>query len=870
MRSLATVLRKSTCASPRLCFAFISALVLLAGINESCARQPKPQPQTPDEAFAHLWKAYLSGDLLLAEAEAEKDYAQFHSVSPAWAWKYKLLTARILYQRGLYNEALKVMASEPTPLPGGDLTVKNLWLHGLIDTSLRHFDAVEHELAEAERMCNEKSYPSCGGIPGALGAMEMQRGRFEKAQSSFERSLSMARANGNFSWQANALLDLSHSAEQQSHFDESLAWADSARQIAVPQKLGSVVQAALGNMGWAYYKLGDNERAQQLFIEAEKQAEQLGDVSDQIKWTNNVGDTRIDAGDPSAAEQAFRQSLDLAREINSREDIIDSLTAVASVSELTGKVDDAKRYADEALRMATEDGNKVDQAYVRLVQGRIAAREHDAVTAQNALEEVVDSKDSPVFLKWEAQRALARLYEDEHQNEGANREYRAALSTFEAARSELKHENTRLPFLTNATHIYDDYIHFLISRGKSDEALQVAEYSRARTLNEGLGLLKIRNSEHRVASTAKKPTPRGTRYAVLRTQFQPDPLNASLVARRAGGSIFFYWLGEKQSYLWLVRAQKTTLFTLPPASEIDAMVRRYRNALQGPQDPLETLNSEGITLYRTLVAPAKALLPKKNARVFIIPDGSLNTLNFETLIVPDHVPHYWIEDVTLADAGSLRLLAASHPAASHTLPLLMIGDAVAANVDYPELQKASVEMQSIGKHFAPAQQKIYTREQATPAAYLSSKPEQFSYIHFVAHGTASRTNPLDSAIVLSPATKEDDSFKLYARDIIHHRLRADLVTISTCYGAGFRAYTGEGLVGLSWAFLRAGAHNVIGALWEVSDVSTPQLMDKLYGDLKSGQQPDSALRNAKLTLLHSNKAFSKPFYWAPFQLYTGS
>jgi CHAT domain-containing protein len=78
------------------------------------------------------------------------------------------------------------------------------------------------------------------------------------------------------------------------------------------------------------------------------------------------------------------------------------------------------------------------------------------------------------------------------------------------------------------------------------------------------------------------------------------------------------------------------------------------------------------------------------------------------------------------------------------------------------------------------------------------------------------------------------------------------------------------LVGLSWAFLRAGAHNVIGALWEVSDASTPQLMDELYGGLKKGMHPDSALRNAKLSMLHSSNAFRRPFYWAPFQLYTGS
>ena len=113
---------------------------------------------------------------------------------------------------------------------------------------------------------------------------------------------------------------------------------------------------------------------------------------------------------------------------------------------------------------------------------------------------------------------------------------------------------------------------------------------------------------------------------------------------------------------------------------------------------------------------------------------------------------------------------------------------------------------------------------------------------------------------------DDNSFKLYARDIIRHSLRANLVTISACYSAGERSYSGEGLVGLSWAFLRAGAHNVVAALWDVSDASTAQLMDKFYDELNKGASADAALRTAKLSLLRG-KEFHNAFYWAPFQLY---
>jgi CHAT domain-containing protein len=70
--------------------------------------------------------------------------------------------------------------------------------------------------------------------------------------------------------------------------------------------------------------------------------------------------------------------------------------------------------------------------------------------------------------------------------------------------------------------------------------------------------------------------------------------------------------------------------------------------------------------------------------------------------------------------------------------------------------------------------------------------------------------------------------------------------------------------------LRAGAHGVIAALWEVNDNSTPQLMDHLYSEIAKGAPPDVALRDAKLALLHSGTIYRRPFYWAPFEFYRGS
>ena len=98
-------------------------------------------------------------------------------------------------------------------------------------------------------------------------------------------------------------------------------------------------------------------------------------------------------------------------------------------------------------------------------------------------------------------------------------------------------------------------------------------------------------------------------------------------------------------------------------------------------------------------------------------------------------------------------------------------------------------------------------------------------------------------------------------------LTAGLVTISACRSAGGRAYAGEGLVGFAWAFLRAGAAGSAG-LWDVNDRSTAALMAGLYSGLAAGTSISDALRASKMELIRTGGAYAKPFYWAPFQLYT--
>jgi CHAT domain-containing protein/Flp pilus assembly protein TadD len=748
----------------------------------------------------------------------------------------------------MYGQVLTLLDSPPTRPDNRDSTIEVLAIEAVAYARLHQFPEAEERLGEAAQLCQVFSEITCGDVVRARGVLAIQHGQIDSAKQFFEQSLQFARAHNDHFLEASAFLNLGLTSLREEHFDEAIDWTNAAYQSSTAQGADDIALTALGNLGWAYYNLGDSEKSLQLSLEAEKRARQVGNVVLQLSWTTNAGYVYAERGDLVRAKESYLKALDLATKIGGKQSIYNALRALALVSIEGGELEQARKYSDQAIAIARADNNRLDELYPLLVKGLIAARSGDSAEAEHTFREVENDANANPSLKWRAQHALARLCENQGRSDDADRQYRAALATFEEARSSLQRSDSKLPFSNNASRIYDDYIHFQVARGKTDDALRWADYSRARTLAEGLGLL------------TKGPTS------------GPPLLRPQQITRQADGTILFYWLGEKQSYLWAITPQRTGLFTLPPAAEIDAAVQRYRKALIGPQDILETASTDGSALYRMLISPAQSLLTK-DAQVFIIPDGSLNSLNFETLLVPEPKLHYWIEDATIADASSLRLLAASHNSSRDSNTgagkLLLIGDAVAPNSDYGDLPKAGVEIENVQKHFAAAGREVLTRTQATAPAYVKSAPEQFTYIHFVAHGTASRLSPLDSAVILSKVADEDDSFKLYARDIIQHPLRADLVTISTCYGAGARAYTGEGLVGLSWAFLRAGAHNVIGALWEVSDASTPLLMDQLYEELKKGRSPEAALRSAKLSLLHSD-AFHKPFYWAPFQLYTGT
>ena len=750
------------------------------------------------------------------------------------------------------GRVLEILSDEPPATADVDIILRRLSLLSGANADLHRFQAAKSFLAMADPLCARLDHPVCSHVLDAHASLAYDEGKPDEAFRFYSRELTLARRFGNRFDEAVSLMNLASTSLRQERFDEAIDWVRASDRIAHTMGAEDILLTNAGNLGWAFYSLGDRERAFRLFQDAERRATALGDTQGSILWLTTSGYVLQDSGDWTRAEDSYRHALALAQRIGSSGDIVNSLESLAHVSIAEGKLDDAEGYLRRLDPLVRANSNRLDALDVMLARGRIAAARRRDAEAENLFHQVDADPASQITMRLGAEHELARLYEAEGHPEDARKEYVTALGTFESARGEIKNEDSKLPYFANATPIYDDYIRLLIAQGKPEEALEAADRSRARTLEQGLGIDSGKAS---------------LREASLRPE---------LIAAKSDATLLFYWLGEQQSWLWAITPRKTQVFALPSQRTIAQTVERYRQELLGPEDPLSTKNADGLGLYQMLVAPAKELLAP-GGKVVVLCDGVLSELNFETLLVdsgnPNETPHYWVDDADVVSAPSLLMLARATPEKNAGGRLLLVGDAVSPGPDYPELPNAPVEMREIEKHFRPQDATVFARGNANAAAYLSSDPQRFAYIDFVAHGVASRTDPLDSAIILSRTETDsragtEDSFKLYAREIMQHPIDAQLVTIAACYGGGTRSYAGEGLVGLSWAFLRAGAHNVIGALWEVSDESAPRLMDALYQGLHDGLPPSTALRAAKLKLLHGNGEFRRPFFWGSFQLYT--
>jgi CHAT domain-containing protein len=760
-----------------------------------------------------------------------------------WYWKLRLQRAEILLARRETQQAASALDFQ---IPAGAQWTEDRARYSFCQANAFFFQQKYPEAAS--KLDQAHSLARTAGAARLLAEIELRRGslaavqkRPDDAASSFHSVAAYADHNADPYLQLGASGNMGFLFLRSFRYEEAIPWFE--RALAGARRLGATDSEgrALGNLGWCYYRLADTDKAMRYFRDADNRSGAAGNRSDQQLWLGHMGSIFLDRYEYGPAAEQYQQALKVARELNHQESIGTWLDNLASVSIETGDWAAAERYNQEAGDLWRRLGAKSEEMYSIANAGRIAAGGRDFVRAEKLFRSVIAEARDPVPLM-DASSGLAHAFVAAGRDKEAEAQFLATEAIVERQRSELVEDEHKLTYFSSMIEFSREYVEFLMSRGRKETALEVAESSRARLLADKLQLSHSPASRRTAADFRK-------------------------IAARSHGVLLSYWLAPKKSYLWVITPSVIAAFPLAGESEIRSLVEAYDALVEDGRDPLVTQNATGQKLFDALLKPALPLL-SKTTNVILVPDGPLYSLNFETLPVLAGTPHYWLQDAAISITPSLGLLTAKRARPGRSAnALLLIGNPVSPVAQYPALMYASQEMAAIEKSLPDFQKVVMEGAQARPDTYAKSDPGRFTLIHFVAHAAANREDPLDSAVILS---RDGANFKLRAKDVLHTPLHADLVTISACRSAGARTYAGEGLVGFSWAFLQAGAGHVIAGLWDVNDRSTAELMAGLYAGIARGLGPAEALRAAKLQLAASRDAYRKPYYWAPFQVFTAS
>jgi CHAT domain-containing protein len=201
-------------------------------------------------------------------------------------------------------------------------------------------------------------------------------------------------------------------------------------------------------------------------------------------------------------------------------------------------------------------------------------------------------------------------------------------------------------------------------------------------------------------------------------------------------------------------------------------------------------------------------------------------------------------------------------------------------IGFDRLPYSSKEVRAITAAYGinPDSGSIFLGHEATKKALLGLDLSHYRILHFATHAVMGDevkwiTQP---ALVFSPdGTGMPDNDVLKMAEIFNLRLNADLVVLSACETARGKFSRGEGIIGLTSAFLFAGSRSVVASLWSVNDESTGFFMKSFYAGLKRGLSKAEALREARLHTMESaiksditgeRESLASPYFWAPFVL----
>ena len=348
-------------------------------------------------------------------------------------------------------------------------------------------------------------------------------------------------------------------------------------------------------------------------------------------------------------------------------------------------------------------------------------------------------------------------------------------------------------------------------------------------------------------------------------------------------------LGAQRSAVWWLDQEGLTAHVLPPRQTLDDLVLEVFEDLASSDQPADAL--ELASRRRRLEALSQTLLGAlagrlQDQRLVIMADGALHLLPFGALLHPQD-GHPILQHHRLVYLPSLQSLRALRQRGGPAAPLRSA--TVIADPRYhsrsdlgnehripsrrvPRLPYSRQEAEAIRKGLGEAAQgQFFLGPEARQGVLANPERPQTALIHLSLHGEVDLARPEFSHLVFSLWNADDQPVdgRLYVHEIAGLDLSSQLLVLSACNTARGDIVSGEGLVGMPYAVLGAGAQRALLSLWYVDDEATALLMQTFYELLlEQHLPPDEALRRAQDRLRTDKKAdWSAPYYWAGFVLY---
>ncbi len=322
-----------------------------------------------------------------------------------------------------------------------------------------------------------------------------------------------------------------------------------------------------------------------------------------------------------------------------------------------------------------------------------------------------------------------------------------------------------------------------------------------------------------------------------------------------GGEIFLdTYVGRGQSIVFAVTRNQCRMLVLPGEEEMKPLLMQLHQLVSQVESDQDQLKAVAAQVSDLLLGPLAEEL-ESCTNIIFSPDGVFNLVP-TSLLLPEKPGMNFMRVPSATILMDLRHASAARQPLKKPRILAVGGVLDAGAADLPG---AYQELQDLDATYSGV---TVVRPNGGGAAPELDKLLGFDVIHVAAHTLGDDRNAWQSAIALDPSNPE---MMIRASDLNDTELDSRLVVLSSCSSAAGRILSGEGVQGLTTAFLASGVSAVVASLWPVDDDATGFFMAAFYEGLYLGKNATASLVYAR-EKCRQDPVFNLPFHWGAFVL----